>query len=241
MHTPIDAAAGLQRRSPPAGDATSSASCSASTSSASSSRPDTSPAAAAARRLRTASYSPGTPPPPSLDAPDTQPADVPPAAGCSRLHRQAHDVVRPRRRLSSQPRTSPASTRPVIRPYRSQDVPLEPLIEPLGRRLVGHRQQNGQRELGRTRAAVAPRRSRRRARQSSAPSTVIRISPLRLSPRIGRESATCRPGGSTSTPAGRPDSRAWSASAGTGTRIHPVLSPSSTSAIAGTRRQTRRP
>ena len=50
--------------------------------------PDTSPAAAAARRRRTASGSPGTPLPPSPDAPETLSADAPPAAcGCSRLHR----------------------------------------------------------------------------------------------------------------------------------------------------------
>ena len=57
------------------------------------------PAAADARRSRTASYSPGTPPPPSPDAPETPPADAHrEAADRSRLHRQAHDVVRPRRR-----------------------------------------------------------------------------------------------------------------------------------------------
>ncbi len=60
----------------------------------------------------------------------------------------AHDVVRPRcRRL--QPAADVAGVqRPAVRLDRRDDVPLEPLIEPLGRRLVGHRQQDGQRQSG---------------------------------------------------------------------------------------------
>ena len=47
------------------------------------------------RRPRTAHGSPGTPPPPSLNAPDSPPEDAPPVAGCrSPLHRHALDVVR---------------------------------------------------------------------------------------------------------------------------------------------------
>ena len=54
-------------------------------------------------------------------------------------HRQAHYFVRPRRRL--QPAEDIAGVqRPAVRIDRRDDVPLEPLIEPLGRRLVGQRQ-----------------------------------------------------------------------------------------------------
>ena len=78
--------------------------------------PDTSPAAAIARRPRTAHGSPGTPPPPSLDAPDSSPEDAPSVAGCrSSLHRHALDVVRQNSRRreytmtcsASRPRSSP--------------------------------------------------------------------------------------------------------------------------------------
>ena len=88
--------------------------------------PDTSPAAAAARRRRTASGSPGTPLPPSPDAPETLSADAPPAAcGCSRLHRQAHDVVRPRR---LEPAEDIAGVqRPGSRLDWSQDFTVAPL------------------------------------------------------------------------------------------------------------------
>ena len=88
--------------------------------------PDTSPAAATARRRRTASGSPGTPLPPSPDAPETLSADAPPAAcGCSRLHRQAHDVVRPRR---LEPAEDIAGVqRPGSRLDWSQDFTVAPL------------------------------------------------------------------------------------------------------------------
>ena len=88
--------------------------------------PDTSPAAAAARRRRTASGSPGTPPAASPDAPETLPANAPPAAGgCSRLHRQAHDVVRPRR---LEPAEDIAGVqRPGTRLDWSQDLAVVPL------------------------------------------------------------------------------------------------------------------
>ena len=46
---------------------------------------------------------------------------------------------------SSQPRTVAGVQRPAVRLDRRDDIPLEPLIEPLGRRLVGHRQHLGSR------------------------------------------------------------------------------------------------
>ena len=60
------------------------------------------------------------------------------------------------RRGESTRRSAGRHPRPAVRLDRSQNVPLELLMKALARRLVGHRQRDGQRELGRTRAAVAP-------------------------------------------------------------------------------------
>ena len=75
---------------------------------------------------------------------------------------QTHDTARPRR-----PRLEPAEDvanvqRPVVSFDRRDHAPFELRVEPLGRRRVGHRQPDSQRQLGRARPAVAPRRSRRR-------------------------------------------------------------------------------
>ena len=119
---------------------------------------------------------------------------LPTAGGCSRP-----PPPRARRRpcpppTPNQPRMSPASQHPTIHLERSQDVPLELLVELLGRRLVGHRQQDRQRELGRagpTPGSPMPgpvgewfRTASDDRESSGAPSTVTRTSSLRLSPRI---------------------------------------------------------
>ncbi len=65
-----------------------------------------------------------TPPPPSPDAPETPPADAPPAAAAhSPLFRQTLDVVRPRHRL--EPAEDIAGVqRPAVRLDRRDDAPL---------------------------------------------------------------------------------------------------------------------
>ena len=79
------------------------------------------------------------------------PADAPPATGVRLTLLPppgAHDVVRPRRRRLQPAADVAGVQRPAVRLDRRDDVPLEPLIEPLGRRLVGHRQQDRQRQSG---------------------------------------------------------------------------------------------
>ena len=63
------------------------------------------------------------------------------------------------------------------------DAPFEPLVELLGRRLIGHREQDRQRGLGRTRAAVAPRRGP--SASSSAPPATHASTPASLCRRDG--------------------------------------------------------
>ena len=74
------------------------------------------------------------------------------------VHRQVHDVgpCGHRREPAEDGRQRPA---PRLDPR--DDAPLERLVEPLGRRLVGHRQQDRQRELGRSRRRVVAYRQRR--------------------------------------------------------------------------------
>ena len=123
---------------------------------------------ASSRRLR-APGSPGPPPPPSPAAPETPPADAPqqpPRAQVSSTARPTTSSVPAGD--SGQPRTSPASSPQRSASNRRDDVPPESLIEPPGRRLVGHRQQDGQRPVGEW---------FRTASSSDTPSTVTRTSP----------------------------------------------------------------
>ena len=89
----------------------------------------------------------------------------PPHAHLSTTRRTTLSV--PAAAESSQPRTSPASSAQRSASIGATTLHLQPLVEPLGGRLVGDRQQDGQRQLGRTRPTVAPRRTRRHLADAS--------------------------------------------------------------------------
>ena len=85
----------------------------------------------------------------------SRPAAQGPPSRSRLVHRHADDVVRLGREIEPAPHVADVQ-RLAVRRDRREHVPLELLVEPLGRHLVGDRQQDRQRQLRRARAALAP-------------------------------------------------------------------------------------